>query len=489
MKKTAVLLVLLLGVASLRGQNIEESVMFSKNYYMSTARSAAMGGAFGALGADFSSLSSNPAGIGVYRKSEFNFTPELYVQNSDATYLPGMGNNSYDDNRFNFNFNNLGLVMAFTTGKDKGLVNLNFGIGFNRLNAFHADYIIKGENNNSSMIDNAVDGSVGLTPDTLNPYYEQLFFYAYMIDTFSDSTSYASNATLPTDQRREVNRKGRVNEWLFSSGMNISNKLYLGFSLAYQSLYYKYELAHREDFVSDVDGQPAWFDYRKELKVYGNGVNFKAGVIYRPLQFLRIGAAVHTPTFYSIDEEFDPSIDATYLGGRIYPADQYGDLGIDLNEYWLQTPMKLIGSLAFVIGKYGIISFDYDYMDYSQIRYSGVYDKSFADQLEKEVENDLTKVHNIRGGAEVRLGPVYLRGGYAYFGTPYSSGTWYENAFYQQFSGGIGINTGPARIDLAYMRGLETTYYNMYSVEGRGHNLSEMDITRNYFKVTTTFRF
>ena len=46
-------------------QNEEDAIRFSRISPFGTARSAAMGGAFGALGGDLSTLSTNPGGIGV----------------------------------------------------------------------------------------------------------------------------------------------------------------------------------------------------------------------------------------------------------------------------------------------------------------------------------------------------------------------------------------------------------------------------------------
>src|SRR3954466_4771231 len=76
-----------------------DALRYSQSSLTGTARYVSMGGAFGALGADFSSLSYNPAGIGLYRKSEFTFTPSIYAEKTTSDFLGTSGS----DSKFNFN--------------------------------------------------------------------------------------------------------------------------------------------------------------------------------------------------------------------------------------------------------------------------------------------------------------------------------------------------------------------------------------------------
>ena len=47
-----------------------DAYKFSQYDISGTARYMSMGGAFGALGGDISSMRTNPAGLGIYRSSE-----------------------------------------------------------------------------------------------------------------------------------------------------------------------------------------------------------------------------------------------------------------------------------------------------------------------------------------------------------------------------------------------------------------------------------
>src|ERR1035438_4467302 len=87
-----------------KAQTDVDALRYSQMFPGGTARSMAMGDAFGALGGDFSCLSMNPAGIGLFRKNEFTFTPSILDMRTSSTYL---GQTS-DDSKYNFNLSNVG---------------------------------------------------------------------------------------------------------------------------------------------------------------------------------------------------------------------------------------------------------------------------------------------------------------------------------------------------------------------------------------------
>jgi hypothetical protein len=84
-------------------QNQLDALRYSRLNPSGTARFVAMGGAFGALGSDFSALSVNPGGIGLYRSSEFSITPSF----STTTTESQLNGNFREDSRYNFNLGNV----------------------------------------------------------------------------------------------------------------------------------------------------------------------------------------------------------------------------------------------------------------------------------------------------------------------------------------------------------------------------------------------
>jgi hypothetical protein len=156
---------LLFSLSSIFAQNEIDALRYSQYFPSGTARSIGMGGAIGAVGGDFTGLSINPAGIGLYRQSELSFSPNLSWTNSSSDFL----GNSFEDVKYNFNFGNLGMVFNNNMG-ESGWVSTSFGIGYNRLNSFNKTVYMSGVNNNSSLLDNFVDYANGNLPSNLNDY-------------------------------------------------------------------------------------------------------------------------------------------------------------------------------------------------------------------------------------------------------------------------------------------------------------------------------
>ena len=148
-----------------------------------------MSGAFGALGGDFTTLSYNPAGIAIYRSSEFTFTPSIYVGNTFSTFQK----QEFDENKYNFNFGNIGMVFTrklTNNESSEGWKSWNFGFGYNRLDNFHNRSFYRGQNMSNSMLDNFSENSNGLDPGVLDPFYESLAYNSYLINPDSNNIIY-----------------------------------------------------------------------------------------------------------------------------------------------------------------------------------------------------------------------------------------------------------------------------------------------------------
>jgi Outer membrane protein transport protein (OMPP1/FadL/TodX). len=140
MKKLLTTTIAIIGLYTFSfAQYVDNALLFTQQNYGTTARSKAMGGAFGALGGDFSSLSINPAGIGVYQRSEFSTSVNMLNYNKTKSTYQGY---SGEDDSNKFNFSNLGFVGStpMVNSSVSGLVSLNYGIGFNKLNNFNTKF-------------------------------------------------------------------------------------------------------------------------------------------------------------------------------------------------------------------------------------------------------------------------------------------------------------------------------------------------------------
>ena len=243
MKKLISLVTVIACITTVQAQYVADAIRYSQNFPTLSARSMAMGGAFTSLGGDFSSAYINPAGLGLYRKSEFVFSPGMGYAKTNATYL-GQKN---DDYKYQFILSNFGYVGTYNSNKDKGLVSASYAIGYNRLNNFNNNSYIRGENPENSLTDYFMQNANGVDPERLDAFYERLAFDAYVIDTVPGSNfEYQTPVLLPVNQRRTIETKGGTGEWSFSFGLNFNNILYFGMGLGIQQLDFKQTTIHSE---------------------------------------------------------------------------------------------------------------------------------------------------------------------------------------------------------------------------------------------------
>ncbi|MEI6348434.1 MAG: hypothetical protein WCP69_10860 [Bacteroidota bacterium] len=443
--------------SNLFAQNEIEALRYSQMFWGNTARSAGVGGAFGAVGADFSSLSINPAGMGVYKKSELSFSPSLYYSKNVNTYN-GVESEDY---KYNFNIGNFGMVFnapLSTIASDKPQwKSVQFGFGMNRLANYNNHIAIEGNNNSSTIMDVFASKAYGLNPVDLDPYDTYMAWDAHLLNRDTD-TNIFTNPIHGGDitQRKTIDTKGSMNEWAFSLSGNYNDKLFLGATIGLVGFNYQEDSQYEEiDRLDTIVGFHN-FTINDNLSTHGNGVNFKFGFLAQPVKFIRIGAAIHTPTFFY-------SIEDTYKRNIISDMESVGRYDIKSEElkykYELNTPLRLMGNIAFLINKLGFISFDYEYADYSTSRMRAS-DYNFYNE-NSTVKNGYTATHNFRGGAEFNLKPVLLRAGYAYYSSPFKSATT-NDASKSIISGGIGFRNQQYFADFTYAYSYSNDKYYLY---------------------------
>lgn len=468
----------------LRAQTEIDALRYSQNFITGTSRSVGLGGAIGAIGGDFTGLSINPASIGLYRSSEFSISTAFYWDNTTADYL---GNRITDDN-FNFNLGNLGMVFYNSLGNETGWISTNFGIGYNRLNNFNQNIFMSGTNNNSSLLDNFVSFAGDQEPSSLNSFYEGLAWETYMIDRYEDTGEYFNDFNLDgygQDQSREIRTNGFMGEYTFSFGANYNHRLYMGATIGIQRVRFDQTIITNEDDPDDIILFTDGFTFEEYLSTRGTGYNLKIGAIARPLDFLRIGAAFHTPTFYNLNDEFE-----TYMEGRVDPEEELGGIynassGLNRYDYRLRTPLKIVGNAVITLGKVGLISFDYEYMDYSTADLDAS-DYNFFDE-NSTIEELYDVAHNIRVGGEVRLGPAYFRGGYAFYGSPFVTEEPNVNSNRRIISGGLGIRSSNVFFDLSYSHSIDEQSYYLYIPPVS--NPAKLSSNMNSIQMTVGLRF
>ncbi len=452
MRKLLAATYIVLGLSA-TAQNETDALRYSMLDYQGTSRFNSMAGAFTALGADLSMVSLNPAGMGVYKKSEFSFTPAMLYANTTGTYN---GSTLYDE-KFDFIFSNAGFVWNFDP-KSTEWRGLSIGLGYNRLASFNNRFHYKGEANTSfldpyvNMLNVASGTDAGII-SSVYPYNVNLGYQTYLINpTPLDSFQY-NHVLSGIDgllQEKTVVTRGGIGETFFAIAANYESKLYIGGSFGFPSVRYVEESSYTESPPTDdtLSGLKEYqFNYYQRTN--GNGFNAKLGVIYRPADWLRLALAYHSPTFYGLTDRWETSINAIYTDGSDFTENSPNGAF----DFALTTPGRALGGLAIVLAKRGLISVDYELTDYrnARLRTPRAYISSAYDfESENNAINDnYIQGHNVRIGTEWRLSTLRIRGGYGIVTSPYNPAVSDAGAR-KIMSAGLGYKNDDYYVDLGY---------------------------------------
>lgn len=479
-------------------QNDADVLRYSTINWGSTARSLGMGNAFGALGADPSVMATNPGGLGFYRRSEFTFSPAFQLRNTSSEFLGG----TIDKNSFKFNFGNLAFVWAFPQSNEKSdWKGWTLGLGYNKLNDFNSKGYAEGKNLKSSLIDSWVNDANGTMQEELVnnfPFDAGLGWDAYLFDP--DTTAGLANqyiSGIPNGgavQRRTFESKGGMGEFDISVATNYMDKIYFGGSIGIVNVKYHEDQTWEETDEENTIRSPYAIDsldfksynYTQSLKTEGSGFNLKFGVVVKPADFVRIGVAVHTPTFLQLTDDYKTSIQSAFEGG--FGRDLASPDFIPF-EYNITTPFRAIGSLGFVIGKSGLIGLEYEFVDYSSGDISPS-DKSFESDfvaVNKSIQNKYTAAHNFRLGGEIRYNQLRFRLGGGYSGTPFASNintsTETDLSRYN-VNGGIGFREKNFYFDTGYSFTQTGSYSGIYQT---GNDVTGVNLNTRDHRLMFTF--
>jgi hypothetical protein len=432
-----------------------------------TARSIGIGGALGSVGGDFSTLAVNPAGIGIYRRSEFTVSPSLMFTNTSSSFA---GNNSDDNSGSHFAISNLGLALTNVDDAkgNGGWSPISFGIGLTRLADFTRNYAYEGRNTTSSgsFIFEYDANNLGLSNSEQPTTPGDLGYDARLIDPVTDSTGetigYLSvvnpTATSPISQSNIIRERGGISELGLSLGGAYQEKLLIGGTLGFPIVRYERNKTYEERDLSGNDKNNFdYYRYSEDLKTTGAGINLKLGMIYKAADNFRFGIALHTPTYFSLTDVTNRSLIANTegnVGTRSATAmeNQY--------DYNILTPWRGIASATALFGQYGFFTLDYEFVDYSSSRVTfgdSRDEKAYQSFINNSIRSTYKAASNVRAGLEIRLDNIMLRGGFGYYGNPYKSKNQLTgvaatpNGERIAISGGLGFRFANAFVDLGFV--------------------------------------
>ena len=529
-------------MAHAHAQETYENTKLIDNDLNGTARYVSMGGAMEALGADISVINSNPAGIGLFRRSSGSVSFGLVSQDGASSFKYG--------NKTNASFDQAGFVYSLRDGRRTFI---NFGFNYHKSKNF--DYILNATSalngasqhklsymkalaneNNLDKTSSGWRGKFAYTSQLDNLYYNTLMMTSSDGFFYNDASGYEFG-------RAET---GYIGEYDFNTSVNVNDRVYLGITIGIHDVHYTGHSLYNEALVNLNNQTAGDITVNDERRITGTGYNASFGIIFRPVDAspFRIGLSVSTPTWYDLKTS-----NYTYLinntkadgGGKLqgdYPNYTTGES----YEFKLFTPWKFGVSLGHTVGNYLALGASYEYADYSRLDtrvndgydvdyWGDVYEHSSSDEpMNRHTRETLKAVSTLKIGAEAKVMPnLAVRAGYNYvspmfkkegykdgnidsYGSNYSSATDYTNwEATNRYTVGIGYTLGKMSFDLAYQYAQTNGKFHPfadsyldYTYPGQDSNGNDVTMTesldnyanavkvsnkRNQLLLTLTYRF
>lgn len=517
-KKFVAFVVSFVSFSSLFAQEPVDALRFSWLPSHGTARTQAIGGATTGLGGDITAVYSNPAGLGMYKTSEFVLTPGMTFTDNKSTYR----GSTASDGRSSFNYGPVGLVYAMPSYRDSKWKGSALGISISRAASFSNRIYTSGSNNQSSFSEKYLDQLIRNNATNLDdavwdyPYGASLGLNTFLIDPTFDNdgklTGYASNASVSTglNQRQAIDTKGNISDFAIGLGSNYNDIFYLGGSLNINTLSYSRTSTFTEsDATTDTDNDFNYFTAIDYLKTDGVGASIKLGIMAKPTEALRVGLSFHSPSWYSFKD--------TYTADLVTDTEGYEGVkrqsSLDLNEgyagefnYRYRTPMKLalgasyfFGTLGDVKTQNGFISADVEYVDYRQANMSAqnsnTADKEYFQSLNNTIDQVFKSAVNARIGGELKFETVMVRAGFAYYGNPYTNTFFYNNpghtvaASRTSVTGGLGWRNKGMFVDLACVYQMIKDGYYPYELDTTEFDIARIKANQVNVLLTLGFKF
>ncbi|MFA6719448.1 MAG: hemin receptor [Prevotella sp.] len=505
-------------MAPLYAQETYQDTKLVENELNGTARYVGMGGAMEALGADLSTISTNPAGLGLFRSNQVTISGGLVAQQGETTTPSWNGiNASINGSKTNPSFDQIGFVWARPYGRN-GYLNL----GFNYHKSRNFDQILTagGALNNASQ--NKLSSIKYPIADEyswngVDANYEQLM--APILDGTGKQTGmhYLDGSDYLFGQYQ----KGYIGEYDFNISGNVNNRVYLGLTFGMHDVNYRSNSYYTENL-----DQGATSEMWEQISIKGTGFDLKAGVIFRPIETspFRIGLYVNTPTWYDLSMNGANDITMADAAGGV-------DKGQSLSyDYKVFTPWKFGASLGHTFVRNLALGLTYEYANYgtidNRVNNGSYYDywsdtyysNSYSDDgMNEHTKTTLKGVSTLKMGLEfkpvdniaIRLGYNYLSpmfnqdgfrdGSISSAGSAYATSTDYTNwKSTNRMTLGLGYTVKKFFVDLAYQYTQTNgefypfmSYYDNNASSALNNIVDKKDVSnkRNQLLMTLGYKF
>ena len=492
-------------LTGLHAQTTADALRYSEVFPLGTARSLGTANSMSALGADWSAVAANPAGLAAFRRNEFTITAAGIYSGSDSpqfgVFTGPSGDQDYTggpsagaDSDFRFAVPQVALVL---TRKPIGSrwTQFNFGVGVSQSNRFEDQFGFEGPTA-GSITDLWLDEANGYALDDrgrrafdvqVEGQPADFFFNPFPVGglpAFGAGLAFGAGVLIPGDntenppfyntdydlartdvfrpgapllKRGVVSRTGRNAAIDLSFGANYDEKLMLGATLGLSRLRYESALNYQE--IDSDDAVPLFerLDFNEFSTITGTGIQVRLGAIYRLSQALRLGLAYHSPSFISIEDDLDVNLrypfinnEGTRIDQIVRPTDADGNEIDGTIEYDFRSPSQYKASVAGLLGKRGFVSGEVTYLNFGGATFGAsnegtAEDEAAFDAINDGISQQLRSAVQLRIGGEVNLSPVKLRAGFQYIGAPIED----EDAALG-LNAGIGFRQNRLGLDLGY---------------------------------------
>ena len=422
-------------------QNQYDALRFLGNDVNGTARFVGMGGAMSSLGADLSTIGTNPAGIGLYRSNDVALSFGFNANKSHSDFNGSV----MDESRNRASFDQVGFVWSTKIGNKTDLRFLNFAFNYHKRVNFNRQFASKGGLNGNSltwqmadMIDGAgyqTDNHFNGLLDANNPYTESSFYDTPYLGAMGARTGlvdvdwddkgnilniYGWNGIDGEYYSRET---GSVNEYDFNVSFNVRDRFYFGATLGVYDIDYLRYSSYGENMQRLNGEYQGNFTLNNTYKTEGTGIDLKVGTIIRPFEYssFRFGLAIHTPILYNMSDRYT-SVLTSNLPSASYTenlADYlYG--GQYAWDYRLITPWRFNVSVGTIVGGIMALDAEYEFENYSATKLQNAEGVELNGQ--SAIKETLKGVHSFRVGMETKVSSAFsVRAGYHFRSTPITS--------------------------------------------------------------------
>ncbi len=497
------------------GQVPEDVLKYSFFPQSGTARNLAIGGVMGSLGGDFTATYVNPAGLGNYRTGEVSFTPSFFLNNNKTDFR----DTRFDNKKNNFAFGSLGFVFGASNMYEKNSSQA-FSIGVMQTANFNNTVKYRGYNNYSSFAEQWAE-EVAYSGDSIggilaNPQYaygSAPALYTYLVDTFrigSDLQVKATpefiiangNALL---QQKTIETSGGIYEIALGYAYNKQDKWQFGGSIGIPIVSYKSTTTFTEsDTSSNKSNYFDYFTYTDNYKTTGAGLNIKLGAIYRPQEYIRLGLAIHSPTYMlQMTDKRNTNLEAAtenYNGTVSKPSNDFTNGQPGESKYSMLSPWKVLLSGSYVFREVedvrkqkGFISADIEYTGYKHAGFYSSAENPTAEEtnyfkgLTRVIRNQYKGNFNFRVGGEVKFNIIMVRLGAAYYMNPYKDPALKANKLL--VSGGLGYRHKGFFIDLTYVHSFNKDVDFAYRLQDKDNTFASIKNQRGNIAATFGIKF